>query len=395
MKRFGGLLITLGLGLAAIPASALSLETRTELLLWGQGRHLHQSGFSEYVTIWELSGQAGQDFWLRSGGFQLEIRPELRVLASPGVGVDPETDPAFISIQPRGRRMRLDSELQKSDNQTATLDFEKLNVSYQNDWLELALGRRALSFGVLRFLPVWNKFTVPLPTNAGTPYVYNPDQALLRLQRGEWSFGGFLIEGEKDADEVTLAQVSWFSPWIELQVLGGRWWEHQVAGFAFAKDVRGMTLRSEWLFIGLNDVDVEHQTQGGLGVEYAFDDRWSVLAEGLYLDHGTETKEDLVTHPSSRFTPFRARAYLLALAEYRINAFWNIQAGPFASLVDASALWQTRVRHSLSDHMDFSLNVSWPIGDDGSELGPRFLVLADDVYVGSPGTASAQLQIAF
>jgi hypothetical protein len=375
------LILCIALGWSSLAQAGFS--SRSDIFLFGDARYLNQHQFSEYESLLEFSGAAGVDITYHYRNFEFIMRPELRWINSSGVGVDPE-DISYVSVLGPKRYFNLGGEIKKTSIFQAVVGFEKLSMSIQTEHLEFAVGRRPLGLGVLKFLPVWNKFTVVLPNQSGPPYLYNPDDAILRYQTGPWSGALLEIAGPRDEDAVGLGQLNYFGEWIEIQTLFGNWWQDAVAGFAFTKDISGVTLRMESLWVGLNPEDQEHFCQIGAGLEYAFTEKFSVTFENLYLQNGANDSNDYQLTPPSRFSPFRASRYGLLSLEYKFLPNWRLIAGPFANLVDGSSLVLADLRWSASDDSEMVLQTKIPMGPYLTEFSPKAFTFEDGSYVGYP-----------
>jgi hypothetical protein len=347
------------------------------------GSSLDHSWDGFFVGNFRLQGNGEEWSW--------EIAPELRALASPGVAAG-AGDPARISVKAPRRFLDTEIELHHENGSESYLDLDRLGFSYRAESWEAFAGRRPLSLGVLRFLPVWNKFSRPLPLAVGIPLVYSSDQLSLRWQREAASAQLLGLFGERAiSDGLQIGTATWYSGGNELHALAGRWYEHPVAGLAFAGDFLDATFRLEaihwWRRSGFAQ-DPEAQTQIGAGAEYAFSESLSGVAEFLYLSK----KGSLFS--SDRLNPgLRSRWYGTALFQYQLSAFWQLGAGAFKNLADPSQFWLLRLKRSLSDHTDLAFAANLASGKEGSEFSRRSYTLPTGGFLGA--TSSAQLELSF
>jgi hypothetical protein len=372
-------------------------DYRADLLLFLNHRELNQSGFTDYEAITDASGGAGVDLSYSHKALRLEARPELRILYSHGVAM-PLTDPTYASILPPKRFMDLGTEIghaEPGSEGEAYIGFEKLFFSIQTNNFEIAAGRRPLGLGVLKYLPVWNKFTVLLPIHSGPPFIYNPDNAVVRYQFHSLAVSALDIEGAFPKDAVRLGQISYFGELAELQSLFGEWWEHSVAGFAATTDLGGLTLRIETLWFGLNALDREKGFQGGYGLEYALGDKVSFTLEGLHLQRGAEDFHEYTIVAPSIFSPFRAQDYLLGLLEYKFLPEWRWLTGPFVNLTDGSLLYLNDLKWTVTDDSEVTAQIKTPIGADHTEFSRKTLEFIDGSYIGFPYVFNLQLKTYF
>jgi hypothetical protein len=233
----------------------------------------------------------------------------------------------------------LDARLAKGGTSMWIYDMDRLNLvlSYAN--IEAQIGRKPVSVGTLKVLPVWNKFSRPLPHTAGPNLVFGSDSATLRWQSGLWALQLLDIEGKgvKARDSVRWLEAILYHPDIELHLMASRWWEHNTLGLAFAKDLAGSTLRGEALLIGFDRKGKEREFQGGLGAEYAVSEVWTLLGEGLFLSDGASSPSRYPLNIRSRFQPLRAKAYVYAQAAAQFASFWNASFSFLVNAVDGSS----------------------------------------------------------
>jgi hypothetical protein len=385
-------ILILAMSYASIASATIS--TRSDIFLFGDHRSLNQNQFSVHDDLNEFSGAIGFDLTYSHENIQLNVRPEVRWIYSEGVGVNSE-DISRVSVLGPNRFFNLGGVIEKTSTSEAVGELEKLNVSVQTEHVEFAIGRRALGLGVLKFLPVWNKFTAILPTQAGPPYIYNPDNAVLRYQSGVWSTAVLGIAGYSSQDAVSLGQLNYFGDWIEVQSIFGYWWEEVVAGIAFTKDISGLTLRSENLCIGLKATKQDRFCQIGLGLEYVFTDKLSTTIEGLYSENGANSVSDYQLTLPSRFDSFRASRYALVSVEYKYLPDWRLIISPMTNLVDNSTLLLADLRWSATDDSEMVLQSKTPLGPSLTEFSSKALSYPNGSYVGYPNIINLYYKIFF
>lgn len=392
LRRIAGIFILLSLG-KVLPAQA-DFSVNGDIFLFGDGRYLNQNQFSKYQSLEEFSGAAGVDFVYRHGIYEFDVRPEIRMISSPGVGV-PSDDISYVSVAGPARFFNLGGIISQSSDSQVAADLEKLSFSIQTAHVEFAVGRRALGLGILKYLPIWNKFTVILPTQVGPPYIYNPDNIIFRYQDGAWSEALLGIGGDSAQTSVGLAQLNYFGDWIEVQTLFGSWWQNTVAGIALSKDINGLTLREESLFVGLNPQDNTHLAQIGAGMEYAFTEKLSAIFEGLYLSDGANNANDYGITPPSQFSPFRASRYGLLSLEYKYLPNWKLMVGPFMNFVDGSCLGLAELHWSTSDNSELTMQAKIPMGPSGTEFSAQTFDFGNGVFIGYPYIANLFYKVFF
>lgn len=318
--------------------------------------HTEQSNLSVFAFTRVTFAQAG---------FGVEIQPELRAVQSDRA-LGPELR---SSVRSPTRLMSLQTKLSSNIKSESTLDLERLNISYRSAGMQLSLGRRPVSLGVLNVFPVWNKFSRPLVTDYGPLRTFNQDQASVRMQRGEWLVQALDIEeqGARKSGATRVAQVSWFGDGVEVHAIGGEWWNSGALGLAAVTDVAGTSLKFEEISFSAEAM------QMGLGLERAFSDTWSGVTEFMYLESGATDKRDYLLAPASRFRPLSARAYTFARVDYKPAPLWIIQFGDLLNLVDSSQLFNIKGLYSAGNDFELSGEVRLPTGSDDSELSRHVL----------------------
>jgi len=361
---------------------ALDTTIHGDVFLYNDQKYFDNQSVSSYQNISDTYTIGGLEFAAQQDDLRFFIRPEFRSLLSPGVNLSP-TDPAYVTVKSPPRALNLGSLLVLNSWEELYTDVEHLYLSWNSSNFEISVGRRPVSLGVLKYLPVWNKFTAPPLIYAGPGFIYSSDNATLRFQAGDWAFTLLEIEGATGADAARIGQVALYSSFIEIHGLAGVWWEQAVGGLAFAKDLGGMTIRGETLWVGLRNNDTDSQFQGGLGFEYAFSEKFSFISEWLYLNSGIDDQV-LVFPSASRFRQLQGDEYNYTILNYNITSLWKMGLGPLINLTDGSTLVIGELKYSASDNLDFAAQTKIPTGKDRTELSPNSIPYPNGLYAGLP-----------
>ena len=314
--------------------------------------------------------------------FYFEVRPEIRSVWSWGLELS-EDDPAFLSAHSPKRLFQLENSLHKETDWEVVSDIERVYFSYQAPHGEINIGRLPLGIGVMKALPMWNKFSPALINTQGSDIIYNPDLAQGKVQFGEVSIGLIDIESTLASDKIQLGQMIWYSSFVELQVLGGHWWERNVGGLAFVKDISGFSVKGESLFINSTE-DLPPESQFGFGVEYAFNAKLSFLTETLHDSQGAENSDEYTTHPHSRFNPLLASDYWYLQLDYIFTDFLKGNIGSLINMIDGSSLATFELTDSLTNEIDVGFQARVPLGGSSQEFGRVTLDPQLGVYNGYP-----------
>jgi hypothetical protein len=383
--------------LLPIAASAMEWDGKGDLVLAGEYREFPQSGFGPFSHAYEsiITGKYQMRFYPWSV-MRLEVTPEVRGFISREVGRGPG-EPGYATVEGPERLLDFKVNLLTGNTAQALLDSERVNLIFTLGQIEIQLGRKPIGVGTLKVLPIWNKFSRPLPNTAGPNLIFGQDSATLRWQKGQWAFQALDIEGKKARPE---AAVRWleailYSPALELHLMASRWWEKNVIGLAFAKDLGGATLRGESLWIGPDLKGRENEFQGGLGIEYALNETWTLLGESLFQSDGANRTSQYTVLIPSPYRPLRAKAYAYVQATAQINAFWAANIGALVNGIDGSFYPLLKLSRSLSDHFDAAIDLRGPVGTNGKEFSREAFHFPVKRYIGAPSQIQLQLTASF
>lgn len=378
-------------------AFALEYQSSIKLDSLALYRDFSQAGFSKYQNTTDAFFVGNFKNQFREKEFNFEVAPELRALASQTLDAS-DTDVAHLSIKAPRRFLDLETKIHGQDRSESYLDFDRLLFSYVREDSEFVVGRRPVGLGVLKHMPVWNKFSRSLPFASGIPQIFSTDQIGVRFQKDSISAQALSVVGPSTVhDGVHLGELTYYGGGTELHLLGARWLDHPAGGFALAQDIWGATFRMEymhwWPRIGQRR-DFEAQTQAGAGLEYAFSESLSAVSEFLYLSRGQRDEKSYTILMQDRINPgLRARYYGLLQLNYQISSFWSSGVGVFKNLVDPSQYFLFRLKYSISDHADFSVDANLPTGKKGGEFSRKTFTYINGAYLGAQASAQAMLSL--
>lgn len=380
--------------------SSFQFENQTDFLLGTQYRSYSKNSLSEYYDTSSLYLIFGEKIQISQDAFQFILRPELRSLFSPGVGLD-TFDPASSSIQPPQMKLPFNWKLSKNNKQETYFSFEKAYLNFQTDSLEIFLGRRVLSFGVLRALPVWNRFSRPSPSLTGVQsLVYGRDSAGVRLQKDEFSFQMVDILGLKNENSETksnslIGEVTWYHPFLESHLLIAKWWKNNVTGVAFSKDIEGVTFRGESLIIQPPEKTKNRNTIFGAGMEVAFNATTSLLLEGLYQKKVYSIEESFNTANLSAFQTLTDQSYSFIQLTWKLSDLTTLSPSSLINLNDKSQLLALSGEYIWDDKTTGVIKASKAFGQSLSEFSKDSVLIINKGTIGYPLTLSAELKLNF
>lgn len=347
-------------GLVLAHSAFAELNTRFHAEGIAQLRQLNQSGYSndraysEGFLLTDLSVQ-----WL-SQHFMLEAKPQLRGVQSPGSG---EVPPLRTSAKTSPRLLNSVRLLERSPDRELYFDLDRFNLRYQLGDFELSAGRRPLSFGVLRFFPVWNKLTLPLAFNPGPEWIENPDWAGMSTQLGTYAFRVVGVRGVRAGlDDIALGEAKYFGEGVEVQALAGLWWNHFAGGVAFSRDWGDRTVRLESLFISKSP-DQPSLLQLGTGLETALNSKWTANVEAFFQSY---QQSGVI---SNRFVLLSSRVYVFPFISYQTDGAQRWGLGGLVNLRDPSGMAVATFNTDVTDDLTLEVKAKIPVGRRASEFG--------------------------
>jgi hypothetical protein len=376
------------------PALGLDASLQGEALVSGFFREINSPGNSALNSAGDSYDMAAVNGRISQDDFHLGFRPEIRVLAGQSESLAP-TDPAYLTVRSPSRFVNIGADLGSQGNYQGYFDFERLDLSFTPGNLEVYVGRRPISLGVLKIFPCWNKFTRPLPGVGGPVIIYGSDGAGISYQKKDVLVKQITILGSTPADQVYLGEATWYASAVELHLLASDWWQNNVLGFAFAFDAAGITFRGELLDIGVNQNVSDSQVQGGFGFERALDEKWSILGESFFQSIGVTDVADYPLEPISRFNPLRAIGYGSLNLAYQASPFWNLSAGILTNFVDLGNIIILKATNSLTDNSELFIEGDIPAAREGAEFASRSFIFSDGSAFGTPLQLQAGLKTSF
>lgn len=380
------------LAVLALPVSGWAgWNLRNSFELVPQYRHLNQKGFAGNQDVADLFGMLNSDAVWSTKSLAFEFKPEIRAVESKYVKGSSNN---AVSVKTSQRTLHTRMTLAHEKEFESYFDFDRLNLKYTFTNGEAFAGRKPISLGVLRFFPVWNKLTLPLIFQPGPEWIENPDVIGANYQHGRFNYRGFFSRGNKaQVDDIALGEVRFFGKGIELQMIGGYWWQHTAAGLAAAIDAFSSTIRIESLYLG-DYQNEKSQVQLGAGVERAIDEKWTFVFESLYQSLGVEHFKNKSGTPS-RFMVLSGKAYALPYVTYQMSPLWTFNLGALASFSgEMSYVGIGGFEHSLNDNTTLTLKIKWPLGSKDGEFGNERME-AFGKTAGMSSTAFLQLQTTF
>lgn len=381
-------------------AAGLSLKHRWEISGVVQHRELNQESFSELKNQTDAFLLIGLDQSLKFQPWFFEVRPELRLLSSPGLNT-PSQDISRPQIIDSSRALSLSHRISpsqedaRSGSQVVT-DIEKLNLRYQGSTTEFILGRNPFNPSILRLSPVWNKFSRDIFSQSYPNIQFNPDMTSLKLSMDRfWLQNANVLARETSQNSyLLLAGVNFES--VELQGLAGQVFDQPAVGANFNISVSDSLLKAEWMSVNGRAGTRTKHNEVGVGFERSWTDSFATVTEFYYSDISNEFADSTdITLGQSRFTSLRSKYYFINQLEYQINQTWQFILTPVFNLSDSSYVFMGSLRWNILSNLDGTLTARYGGGEEGSEFSARSVRFTDGSYVGYSNTVSLMLKCFF
>lgn len=372
-------------------------ETSHEINIYGSYRHLNQENLSQKEdNLFSTALWAASTFKFYPAELvNFEIRPELRYLRDEGISLK-KNDPAAATIAPTERLFPLEWQLKKEKKDESSLSIERVKLSIQNNQFEIHVGRRPISLGTLRIFPVWNKFSKISPTSFAAPQIIATQDGFSLRQQSD--LGVLQVVGVLDKESrknAYLSELVLFYETLELHALVGNWWDARALGFGVSKDVGGLNIKGETLYIPSGE-NLDHQIlQIGLGGEYAFSAALSGVFELFYESNGHSNKNDYQVNLLDRFSFLQSTAYSFLQFFWKTTPTLTLSQGLLQNVLDQSTLVLSKIEYSYSENMDLTFALSSPFGSKGSEFSKETFHFYPDKKLGMPTIVSLTSKIYF
>ncbi len=311
------------------------------------------------------------------GSFHFEARPEIRVIAGNNTQLS-TSNPAYLQLESPIRSLETRFHL-GSPGDSAILygDWEKLNLSYSNETLELSVGRKPFSLGVLKFLSVWNKFSRPVPGLTLIPIYYGADGGSIKLKFGEWVIDASQHIYNLGSDQISTGQLIYYGDFANLHFMVGNWWKQTVFGAALAKDVLEGTFNSEYLNYG-------SAFQWGNGYERALGEKFSFAIETIYQSAGASDPLNYTPMLRSHFQIFQASFYSYEILNFQCTPLLKLSAGGLTNWIDLGTAMNLGANYSINDHLELGIDSLIPALRPNAEFSSRTFLFSDGTSFGVP-----------
>lgn len=380
----------------------MEIKNKTEFQAYEYYRKIDQNGISSRDHAYDTFLRIGTEWRIQNGPWQLEFKPEVYGFYGDSISTEDNSYRQIPSIENiqffelyqlniNSPKRFFNWRKKISSQKYWNLETEKLNLTYLTDHFELTLGRRPFSLGVLKIFPIWNKFSRPLPINQGPTTTWSSDLFSLRIPGENSSSLIAFLGGETSQDHIYLGEYTYYQNDWESHFLISNWWKKNVIGLAFAKDLWGASWKLEALRYNHPSDPTDHGDLLGVGVEYAMNEKSSILSEFLYQSRAAKNKNQYFTTSVSKFEVFHAQIYNFTQIQYKMTDFLTSQLAFLINGIDQSQYWILKTQYSFSDQTDFYFEINCPTGQRGAEFSHKVIELPLDKYLGS----TKQISIGF
>ena len=357
-------------------SNPIHLSSSQELEVFYSYRGLNQN-IDPYQSASDLILFANSNFIAELDQFRFEARPEVRLIG--GTNNQLSTDnPNFLHLESPTRSVETRFHF-GAPNSSMILygDWERLNLSYTNDKIELSIGRKPFSLGVTKYLPVWNKFSRPLPGLNIIPIYFGADGAIAKLKLGEWVAEISQHFYNFGKDQISTGQLIYYGELANIHLMLGNWWNQPVWGIALAKDAFEGSFTSEFLGYGSS-------FQWGNGYERAINDRISIGIETLYQSDGATNSLNYSPFLHSHFQVFQASFYSYEVLSYQWSSLLKFNFGGLTNWIDLGTAMNLGALYSINDHLDLGIDSLIPAFRTNAEFSNRAFQLSDGSAFGIP-----------
>lgn len=296
-----------------------------------------------------------------SSGWQSEAAADLQLLGA---------DPAGLVPLPRegvNRRLDLDRQWGEDHAWGARLQFDRLNLNWRDERLDLSLGRQAIGFGRIVIVSPLD-IIAPFPPDAlDTDIRPGVDAARLTAHYGlDGQLGAVTVFGDESRHNSYLATWSDNRAGIDLLALGGSLRSRPMAGLGLAGSLGTLGLKGEFaVYRGQQVGDPEgdlhrHMTMSAVEAWYRFTDGLTLITQYLHNGAGSGDPGDypLVARSAplvEGLSSLLGRNYLLAAPSYELHPLVTLNGLLILNLDDDSWLARPTLAVNLADNLGLEL----------------------------------------
>lgn len=330
---------------------AQDFHNATDFELWGGVRKRSQDS---------LVSVKNETQFFYGDYLELIARPELRLFQGSGVSRQSRST-YYLNAKPAKQAVPLEWRITDGEYMQSYLLADALFARIKVKDIQLEVGRSPVSLGVLKYFPLWNRFSRP-GVHAYGPgkLVIGRDSAKIRMQYGSVSFEGLGVFSHDREHQAGSISSVWYGDGVELHGLAGFWMGEFVGGLAGVKDFAGITWKVESLIY-------DEGFQIGVNGDYVFNERWGIWGEAIVLTEGA-----LYATDSSFILPLYS-----SVLDHQVAALVQLEWKP-AGLLQTNLGWLTNamsgtqyispsVDYSLADSMELTLSGSLAFGPEDKD----------------------------
>ena len=382
--------------LLSVSPAAYGAEAKLthDFLLSGAYKSYHLQETAAYDWTAEFFGAYNPELTWFSPRWKLAIQPSLMYLASPGLSI---SSPLAANQGLRSRRdvNRLRNILVDTDERQMSTDIDVLYVEHTWGRHSQTLGRRPLGLGTVKYFSVWNRFSPNILSDLSGYRTENPDYAELKYSGDAFGVSGSYVFGGTNRTSAALLNPKLSFDTLEIQALGGQWWNYLAGGIALTVDLFGTAFRVETLGLQNSENTGERDFHLAAGIDRALTSWLSITLEGNYFQNGAVRVENYNRHAANPFQSLLADKYGFGFLDFQFGTFWTGGLGALVNAVDGSMLAIFKLRWSATENVDVFAQGFVPSGGSNVEFGVQSDYYDPDFKTGPVQPISLNLKATF
>jgi hypothetical protein len=359
-------------------AFGLQYAHRWDLSYTGQSKSLNQNGFSNFDNVAEHYLALGLEQSYYSKIWRIELRPELRVLSNPALS-SANADLANSEISKKDRYFDFSKKLSldRTSHVQMLSDLEKLFLRLTPGQFEITVGRLPFFPSIMRLSPVWNHLTPPTYLNAFSQLNFNSD-----LFAAQWSNDNItakytsVLHKESELGSQLVIVSKQFND-FEGQVLLGSLQSQTAAGFNLNLNLNDGLGKMEVLHLQNQTSNKDSLLKGALGFEQSWNESVFTNFELFINNRQNESTSTLEVQAFPR-----DKLYFLSQIDVTFKTYWLSSTTLVSNLNDSSHFLQTNLKRSLTDNLEISGFVKFPIGEDKTEFSKSSFYISENFFAG-------------
>jgi hypothetical protein len=270
---------------------------------------------------------------------------------------------ATVAAGQKTTYLPLEHSFSDSEHYDLVGSFDRLNLQFNFDSVQVVVGRQAIGWGVTYFWPVMDLFSSFAPQRIDRDYKGGVDAVRATIPIGSYSeiqVVGAVLGPSVSEDGTVAVQTRFYLGRLDVGFMAGTFHQDTVLGTFLTADVSGTACRGEFTWTDSGDpadalINRERFVRATVGIDRQLTPEVGVTLEASYNGFGADDPSE---YPLLAETNRVQRGDVTALGKYygggavnwQIHPLWIMSQAILVNWQDPSAFWIPSVQWSTSDN---------------------------------------------